>query len=153
MFFAIYSKQMHPLRLFINVKANDKSDIIAYIRIYTRIYVYIRVYTYASRYEGSGASQMGLRLEGVSIQDAGIWRLRSLLLYFQTFTQKSWFENISLTTYSVLLACHRIRHNNNWVEASFELIVTEYGLTNTEPNSPISIEVLIVKKKYHHRRR
>ena len=35
----------------------------------------------------------------------------------------------------------RIRHNNAWVETSFELIVTEYGLTNTGDSSPISIEV------------
>jgi len=61
------------------------------------------------RYEGSGAAQMGLRLEGVSEHDAGIWRLR-------------------------------IRHNNAWVETSFELIVTEYDLTNTGNNSPILIE-------------
>ena len=35
----------------------------------------------------------------------------------------------------------RIKHNNDFVETSFELIVTEYGLTNTGGNSPISIEV------------
>jgi len=61
------------------------------------------------RYEGTGASQMGIRIEAVSLFDAGVWRLR-------------------------------IRHNNAWVETSFELIVTEYGLTNTGDSSPISIE-------------
>ena len=35
----------------------------------------------------------------------------------------------------------RIRHNNAWVETSFELIVTEYGLTNKGGNSSISIQV------------
>ena len=35
----------------------------------------------------------------------------------------------------------RIRHKNAWVETAFELIVTEYGLTNTGDSSPISIEV------------
>ena len=89
------------------------------------------------RYEGSGASQMGLRLEGVSIQDAGIWRLRCLFKLSQMFF--SFFLILS----NFHKCCHRIRHNNNWVETSFELIVTEYGLTNTEPNSPISIEVKV----------
>ena len=48
------------------------------------------------------------------------------------------FENRCMSVYHTT----RIRHNNAWVETSFELIVTEYDLTNTGDNSPILIEVL-----------
>jgi hypothetical protein len=48
----------------------------------------------AARYRGTGAGQMGLRIEHVSVHDGGNWTLR-------------------------------IRHDKEWIETTFEVLVTD----------------------------
>ena len=66
-------------------------------------------HTSGARYSGSGVTQMGIQLEGVTVYDSGKWMVR-------------------------------IRHQNSWVLAVFDVIVTNYDVT-TDADLDISIEV------------